>query len=133
MGGLTFHPPYLREKVRESLCPRSMEERCGGNLLEINFAELPPQAFVIVPILYDESIVQGNMENDPLYSKLIQFKLDVFQRQSVQLKDLSPNLVFESENIADGVNNAYIVGDVKILKSTGKIIIEDTELTTYNP
>ena len=56
----------------------------------------------------------------------------MFQRQSVQLKHLSPNLVFESENIADGVNNAYIVGDVKILKSTGKIIIEDTELTTYN-
>ena len=130
--GLTFHPPYLREKVRESLYPRSMEERYGGNLLEINFAELPPETFVIVPILYDESIIQGNMENDPLYSRLIQFKLDVFQRQSVQLKHLSPNLVFESENIADGVNNAYIVGDVKILKSTGKIIIEDTELTTYN-
>merc|ERR1711916_136930 len=127
--GLNFHPPYLREKVRESLHPRSMEDRHGGNLLEINFTELPPQAYVIVPVLYDESLVQGDMENDPLYSKPIRFKLEVFQRQLIELKDLNPNLIFESENITDGVNSAYIMGDVKILKKTGKIILEDTELT----
>ena len=93
---------------------------------------MPPQAYVIVPVLYDESLVQGDMENDPLYSKPIRFKLDVFQRQLIELKDLNPNLVFESENITDGVNNAYIMGDVKILKKTGKIIVEDIDLATYN-
>lgn len=84
--------------------------------------ELPPSAFIVVPVIYDETILQVDSGEDILYSPEIKFRScyiaqsekfsynfltlflrsALFQRQLVDLKNANPVLVIKSEENCDG-------------------------------
>jgi hypothetical protein len=70
--------------------------RRGGNLLEIEFNLLPAETFMLVPVLYDENVMQKAVDDEVLYSETIKFKCEMYVRQSVDIKSLSPAIVIES-------------------------------------
>lgn len=133
--GLKLVPPYLRKHTH-----KDMEGRRGGGLVEIEFSLLPCDAFMIVPVLYDECVSQTDGNEDVLYSEEIKFRCDLYTRQLVDIKDYSPSLVIDSgadskhfllfvlsppvvtESLCDGVNSAnnddIFISDYHVLRGS---------------
>lgn len=102
LPGLTMGPSHLRKYH-----PRDFENRFGGNVFEIDFTVLPVNAFIVVPILFDEAILQRPETADEiLYSPEIKYRCGLYQRQTIDVRKYDPQIILKSESLCDGVNQS---------------------------
>jgi hypothetical protein len=102
LPGLTMGPSHHRKYHS-----RDFENRFGGNIFEIDFTVLPVNTFIVVPIVFDEAMLQRpETANEVLYSPEIKYRCGLYQRQSIDIRKYDPQIIFKSESLCDGVNQS---------------------------